>query len=58
MKASNSMIIWGFAWLALGLVSLIAGNDTVFAIGLVSATVYTVGSRLALLLENNKKENK
>ena len=57
MKASTEMMLWSIFWVTMGLASLITGNDTTFIIGLVSSTVYLVGFRLALLLENNKKEN-
>lgn len=58
MKSSTSMSIWSLVWLALALMGFIMGNDTTFIVGLVASTVNTVGSGLARLIENNKKENK
>ena len=57
MKTSTSMFIWSLVWLALGVTGLIVGSDTAFIVGLVASTVNRVGSQLARLLENNKKEN-
>ena len=43
--------------IALAIMGFIAGNDNAFIVGLVASTVNGVGSQLARLLENNKKEN-
>lgn len=57
MKSSTSMFIWSLVWISLGVTGLIVGSDTAFIVGLVASTVNGVGSQLARLLENNKKEN-
>lgn len=57
MKSSTLMFIWSLVWLALAIMGFIAGSDTAFIVGLVASTVNGVGSQLARLLENNKKEN-
>lgn len=57
MKSSTSMFSWSLVWIALAIVGFIAGNDTASIVGLVASTVNGVGSQLARLLENNKKEN-
>lgn len=57
MKSSTLMTIWSLVWLALGVTGFIVGSDTAFIVGLVASTVNTVGSQLARLIENNKKEN-
>lgn len=51
------MFIWSLVWLSLGVTGFIVGSDTAFIVGLAASTVNTVGSQLARLLENNKKEN-
>lgn len=57
MKSSTLMLIWSLVWIALAIMGFIAGNDNAFIVGLVASTVNGVGSQLARLLENNKKEN-
>ena len=57
MKSSTLMYIGSLAWLALAIMGFIAGNDNAFTVGLVASTVNAVGSHLARLIENNKKEN-
>lgn len=57
MKTSTGLLLWALFWIALGGAGFFTGNDTAFIVGLVSSTVYVVGSHLARLLENNKKEN-
>lgn len=57
MKTSTKLIMWALFWIVLGGAGFFTGNDTTFIVGLVSSTVYVVGSHLARLLENNKKEN-
>lgn len=57
MKSSTSMFIWSLVWIPLGITGFIVGNDNIFIVGLVASTVNGVGSQLARLLENNKKEN-
>lgn len=57
MESSTSMFIWSLVWFAPAIVGSIMGSDTAVIVGLVASTVNTVGSQLARLLENNKKEN-
>lgn len=57
MKTSTKLLMWALFWLALGVTGLIVGSDTAFIVGFVSSTVSEVGSQLAGILENNKKEN-
>ena len=57
MKTSATLPLWALFWLALAIMGFITGNDNTFTVGLVASTVNTVGSQLARLLENNKKEN-
>ena len=57
MKSSTSMFIWSLVWLAPVIMGFITGSDTAVIVGLVASTVNGVGSQLARLLENNKKEN-
>ena len=51
------MFILSLVWLALAIVGFITGSDAAFIVGLVASTVNGVGSGLARLIENNKKEN-
>ena len=51
------MYIGSLVWLALAIMGFITGRDTALIVGLVASTVNTVGSGLARLIENNKKEN-
>lgn len=57
MKTSTKLLMWALFWIALGAAGLFTGSDAAFIVGLVSSTVYVVGSHLARLIENNKKEN-
>ena len=57
MKTSTKLIMWALFWSVLGGAGFFTGNDTTFIVGLVSSTVYGVGSQLAGILEDNKKEN-
>lgn len=57
MKTSTKLLMWALFWIALGAAGLFTGSDAAFIVGLVSSTVYVVGSQLAGILENNKKEN-
>ena len=57
MKTSTRLLLWALFWIALGGAGFFTGNDTALIVGLVSSTVYVVGSQLAGILENNKKEN-
>ena len=57
MKTSTKLIMWALVWVVLGGAGFFTGNDNAFIVGLVSSTVYVVGSQLAGILEDNKKEN-
>lgn len=57
METSTKLTMWALFWIVLGGAGFFAGSDTAFIVGLVSSTVYVVGSHLARLIENNKKGN-
>ena len=57
MKTSTKLLLWALFWIPLMIFGWLTGTDSVFVSASISGWICLVGVDLALLLENNKKEN-